>query len=50
MWYLGYYGFEAIIQLSTGRNGMPTFNMVRVRMDCLSMSQGVPPSCRSKPL
>ena len=22
MWYLGYNGFEAIIQLSTGRNGM----------------------------
>ena len=27
-WYLGYHGFEAIIELSTGRNGMRTFNMV----------------------
>ena len=30
MWYFGYHGFEAIIQLSTGKNGMRTFNMVRV--------------------
>ena len=50
MWYLGYHGFEAIIQLSTGRNGMRTFNMVRVHTDCLSTSQGIPPSCSSKPL
>ena len=28
LWYLGYHGFEAIIQLSIGRNGMRTFNMV----------------------
>ena len=28
MWYLGYHGFKAIIQLSTGRNGMRTFNMI----------------------
>ena len=49
MWYLGYHGFEAIIQLSTGRNGMQTFNMVRVHTDCLSTSQGIPPSCSSKP-
>ena len=50
MWYLGYAGFEAIIQLSTGRNGMRTFNMVRVHTDCLSTSQGIPLSCSSKPL
>ena len=50
MWYLGYHGFEAIVQLSTGRNGMRTFNMVRVHSDCPSTSQGIPPSCSSKPL
>ena len=50
MWYLGYHGFEGIIQLSTGRNGMWTFNMVRVDTDCLSTIQGIPPSCSSKPL
>ena len=50
MWYFGYHGFEAITQLSTGRNGMRTFNMVRVHTDCLSRSQGIPPSCSSKRL
>ena len=29
MWYLGYNALEAIIKLSTGRNGMRTSNMVR---------------------
>ena len=28
MWYLGYHGFEAIIRLSTGRNGMRTYDKV----------------------
>ena len=28
MWYLDYHGFEAIIRLSTGRNGTQTSNMV----------------------
>ena len=41
---------RGIIQLSTGRNGMPTYGMVRVDTDCLSTSQGIPPSCSSKPL
>ena len=50
MWYLGYHGFEAIIQLSTGRNGMRTYNMVRVHTDCPSTSQGIPTSCSFKPL
>ena len=50
MWYLGYHGFEAIIQLSTGRKGMRTSNMVRVHTGCLSTSQDIPPSCSSKPL
>ena len=34
MWYLGYHGFEGIIQLSTGRNGMRTSNIVRVHTGC----------------
>ena len=47
MWYLGYHGFEAVIRLSTGRNGMRTYDMVGVHTDCPSRSQGIPPSCRS---
>ena len=50
MWYLGYHGLEAIVQLSTGMNGMRTSNMVQVDTGCLSMSQDIPPSCSSKPL
>ena len=50
MWYLDYHGFEAIIQLSTGRNGMRTSNMVREYIGFLSTSQDIPPSCSSKPL
>ena len=34
MWCLGYHYFYATILPSTGRNGMPTFNMVRVHTDC----------------
>ena len=50
MWYAGYHGFEATILLSTGKNGMRTFNMVRVDTDFPATSQGIPPSCSSKPL
>ena len=47
---LDYYGFEAIIQLSTGENITRTSNMVRVRAGCLLMNQDIPPSCSFKPL
>ena len=50
MWSLDYHGFEAITQLSTGRKGMRTSNMVRQHTGCLSTSQDIPPSCSSKPL
>ena len=50
MWYLGYHCLKARIQLSTGKNGMRTFNMVKVHTDCLSTSQDIPPGCTSKPL
>ena len=50
MWYLDYHGFEAIIRLSAGRNGMRTSNMVRIRTGCLLVNQDIPPSCSSKPL
>ena len=50
MWYLDYHGFEAIIELSTGMNGMRTSNMVREHTGCLATSQDIPPSCSSKPL
>ena len=50
MWYLGYHGFEAIIRLSTGRNGMRTYDMVRGHTDCPWTSQDFPPSCSSNPL
>ena len=36
MWYLDYHGFEATTQLSTGRSGTPTSNMVRIRTGYLS--------------
>ena len=44
MWYLDYHGFEARTQLSTGRNGTPTSNMVRVRTSYLLANQDIPPS------
>ena len=44
MWYLGYHGFEAITRLSTGRNGMRTYDMVRVHTDCPSTSQEFHPA------
>ena len=44
MWYLDYHGFEATIQLSTGRNGTPTSNMVRIRTGYLLANQDIPPS------
>ena len=44
MWYLDYHGFEATIQLSTGRNGAPTSNMVQILTGCLLANQGIPPS------
>ena len=50
MWYLGCHGFEAIIQMSNGQNGMRTFKSVPVHTDCPSTSQDIPRSCISKPL
>ena len=50
MWYLDYHGFEATIQLSTGKNGSPTSNMIRIRTGCLFANQGIPPSYSFKPL
>ena len=44
MWYLDYHGFEATIQLSTGWNGTPTSNMVRIRTGYLLTNQDIPPS------
>ena len=44
MWYLDYHGFEATIQLSTGRNGTPTSNMVRICTGYLLANQDIPPS------
>ena len=44
MWYLDYHGFEATIELSTGRNGTPTSNMVRIRTGYLLANQDIPPS------
>ena len=44
MWYLDYHGFEATIQLSTGRGGTPTSNMVRICTGCLLANQDIPPS------
>ena len=44
MWYLDYHGFEATIQLSTGRNGTPTSNMVRIRTGYFLANQDIPPS------
>ena len=49
MWYLDYHGFEATIQLSTGRNGTPTSNMVQIRTGCLLANQDIPPSYSFKP-
>ena len=50
MWYLDYHGFEATIQLSTGRNGTQTSNMVRICTGCLLANQDIPPSYSFKPL
>ena len=50
MWCLDYHGFEAIIQLSTERNGTRTSNMIRVHTGCLLTNQDIPPSCSFKPL
>ena len=50
MWYLDYHGFEAIIRLSTGRNGTQTSNMVRTRTGGLLVNQDIPPSYSFKPL
>ena len=50
MWYVGYRGFKAMIEMSPGRNGMRTYDMVRVHTDCLLTSQGFPPSCSAKAL
>ena len=50
MWCLDYHGFEAIIQLSSGRNGTRTSNMVRVHTGCLLTNQDIPSSCSFKPL
>ena len=50
MWYLDYHGFEATTQLSTGRNGTPAANMVRIRTGCLLANQDIPPSSSFKPL
>ena len=50
MWYLDYHGFEATIQLSTGRNGTPTSNMLRICVGCLLANQDIPPSYSFKPL
>ena len=44
MWYLGYHGFEVKTQLSPGRNGTPTSNMVRICTGCLLANQDIPPS------
>ena len=44
MWYLDYHGFKGTAQLSTGRNGTPTSNMVRVGTGYLLANQHVPPS------
>ena len=44
MWYLDYHGFEATIQLSTGRNGTRTSNMVGIRTGYLLANQDIPPS------
>ena len=50
MWCLDYHGFEAIIRLSTRRNGTQTSNMVPVCTGHLLMNQDIPPSCSFKPL
>ena len=50
MWCLDYHGFEAIIQLSTGRNGTRTSSMVRVNIGCPLKNQDIPPSCSFKQL
>ena len=44
MWYFDNHGFEATIQLSTGRNGTPTSIMVRTGTGCYLANQGIPPS------
>ena len=44
MWYLDYHGFKATIQLSTGRNGKPTSNMVIIRTGYLLANQDIPRS------
>ena len=44
MWYLDYHGFEATIQLSTGKNGTPTSNIIRIRTGYLLVNQDIPPS------
>ena len=50
MWYLDYHGFEAIIRLSTGRNGTQTSNMVPICTGRLLVNQDIPPSYSFKPL
>ena len=50
MWYLDYHGFEATIELSTGRSGTQTFNMVQICTGCLLANQDIPPSYSFKPL
>ena len=49
MLYLDYHGFEATTQLSTGRNGTPTSNMVRIHTGCFLANEDIPPSYSSKP-
>ena len=49
-WYLDYHGFKATTQLSTGMNGTPTSNMVRICTGCLLANQDIPPSSSFKPL
>ena len=50
MWGLGYHGFEATTRLSTGKNGMQTYNTDRLDTAFHSMDPGIPPSYSSKRL
>ena len=50
IWYLDYHGFEATTQLSTGRNGTPTSNMVQIHTGYLLANQDIPPSYSFKQL
>ena len=47
---MDYHGFEATIQLLTGRSDTPTSNMVRFRTGCLLANHDIPPSYSFKQL